>query len=57
MVDIAKCSNKTCPMRETCYRYKAKANSVWQTYSAFAPDKNGNCRDYIKYDTEGGGDE
>jgi len=32
MVDITKCSDEECPMKETCYRYTAKANEYRQSY-------------------------
>lgn len=35
MPDISMCSNKTCPLRMTCYRFIAKANPWGQSYGDF----------------------
>jgi len=35
MADITKCTNDTCPLRKTCYRYTAKSDSEWQSYAKF----------------------
>ena len=36
MADITMCigekDGKDCPLKETCYRYKAKPNEFWQSY-------------------------
>ena len=31
MADIAKCSNKECPKKDTCFRFLAEADK-WQSY-------------------------
>jgi hypothetical protein len=40
MADISKCSGERCPLRDTCYRYLAKANHDYQTYLALSHDAN-----------------
>jgi len=45
MPDITMCQNKTCPMRDKCYRAQAKP-SKWQTYAGFEPGEDGECRRY-----------
>ena len=35
MPDITMCMNSECPRCETCYRYKAEATPMWQTYAGF----------------------
>ena len=37
MADITKCSDEECPMKETCYRYTAKANEYRQSYFTNSP--------------------
>jgi hypothetical protein len=46
MPDITMCLNKECPLRGTCYRFNAKADPHWQSYSDFKPDENGKCDNY-----------
>lgn len=31
MVDICMCKNEECPLKDSCYRYRAEA-SEWQTF-------------------------
>ena len=38
MSDITKCNNKSCPSKETCWRWLAPANKKWQSYSLFEWD-------------------
>lgn len=45
MPDVSMCANITCPLRETCYRFRAKPDA-WQTFADFKPDENGNCDAY-----------
>lgn len=45
MPDIAMCLNKSCPQRETCYRFKAPPDFM-QAYGAFKPDVLGDCERY-----------
>ena len=35
MPDITMCSNRECPLRSGCYRYRAVPNGDWQSYSGF----------------------
>ena len=37
MSDISKCSNGTCPIKHTCYRWTAPPNPDWQSYARFVP--------------------
>lgn len=39
MPDITMCSGGNCPMKETCYRYKAKPSEFWQSYFTEIPFK------------------
>ena len=47
MADISMCINRTCSLRETCYRFKAKASDIgWgQSYGVFS-EVNGKCDYY-----------
>lgn len=45
MADITKCTNKDCPLKETCYRWTAEEDEM-QSYSDFKPDENGECEYY-----------
>ena len=48
MPDISMCANITCPVRNTCYRFKVTPNEHRQTFSAFkVEDKNG-CSHYVQ---------
>ena len=38
MPDITKCANKTCPLRDTCYRFTATSSSFRQAYCNFSYD-------------------
>ena len=35
MPDITMCTNITCPLRESCYRFKATPNPFWQSVAKF----------------------
>lgn len=48
MVDISKCANKQCSIREKCYRFTAPANPYWQAYTDFKPNENETCEYYIE---------
>lgn len=37
MPDISMCKNTHCPLKETCYRFKATPSEYSQSYSDFAP--------------------
>jgi hypothetical protein len=43
MPDISMCSNRTCPQRNECYRFRAVPNPYRQAYSDFKPDVSGVC--------------
>lgn len=38
MVDITMCLNKTCPSRNTCYRFTATPSEFAQSYANFEPE-------------------
>gem|GEM_PF-6467881 len=42
-MDITLCTNKKCPKREDCFRFKAVSTSEWQSYARFEPAEDGNC--------------
>ena len=46
MPDISKCKNEKCPIKENCYRWTAKADEYWQTYSDFKHKGKKGC-DYF----------
>jgi hypothetical protein len=46
MPDISKCSGEGCPMKETCYRFTAIADKLWQSYFMNAPIKEDNTCEY-----------
>jgi len=50
MSDISKCTGVGCPLKETCWRYKAPANEFWQSYLTEVPyNHNVNaCEEYWK---------
>jgi hypothetical protein len=37
MPDITLCSGLNCPLKDTCYRYTAKADEYWQSYFEVPP--------------------
>ena len=41
------CDNLTCPLKETCYRFKA-VPSEYQAYANFELDDDGKCDYFIK---------
>ncbi len=45
MPDISMCSNKSCPMKDTCYRFTAAPSEFSQAYQDYQPDE-GDCRGY-----------
>ena len=45
MPDITMCNGGDCPLKETCYRYKAKP-SDYQYYFMEVPYKDGDCSHY-----------
>ncbi len=42
MPDITMCNTRDCPKKECCYRYKAKPDEVWQSWSDFTEP----CREH-----------
>lgn len=45
MTDISKCHGENCPVRDICYRFTAKADPHWQSYTE--PDRNGHeCKSF-----------
>jgi|FreactTroBogLake_1042271.scaffolds.fasta_scaffold00757_15 hypothetical protein len=40
MADITMCKNTECELKDTCYRFLAKANEYWQSYAKFEPVYN-----------------
>lgn len=48
MADITMCDGKGCELKNTCYRFKAKANKYRQAYFAETPIKNNKCDQYWK---------
>jgi hypothetical protein len=38
MPDIAMCKNDTCPLKNTCYRFKATPSEFYQSYGLFEYD-------------------
>ena len=47
MPDISMCVGNDCPIKENCYRYKAKP-CEYQSYFMEAPYKDGDCFHYWK---------
>lgn len=43
MPDITMCKGGKCPLKEDCYRYKAKPSPYRQTYFAKPPYKEDKC--------------
>lgn len=37
MLDITKCTGLNCPLKESCYRYKAKSDNLYQSYFIEVP--------------------
>lgn len=56
MPDISMCQNKTCPLNQKCYRFKATPSSHWQAYANFTPvvDPTGKtvCNHYMEIHTK-----
>lgn len=51
MVDICKCNNKACQIKDRCFRYLAKP-SEWQAYGEFSQNDDGTCEHYIEVLTD-----
>lgn len=51
MPDITMCHGDNCPQKESCYRYMAIPNDLWQSYFVEAPVKeDGKCDHYWEMD-------
>jgi hypothetical protein len=37
MADITMCEGTECPLKESCYRYRATPNEYWQAYFTEVP--------------------
>lgn len=50
MADITKCSGTGCPIKDTCYRFRALANDYYQSWFSEEPynHKAGYCESYWK---------
>ena len=46
MADITKCEGVGCYRKESCYRYTAPANDLWQSYFVGSPKKMDGCSEY-----------
>lgn len=46
MPDISMCSNKTCPKKDTCYRFAATPDDMWQSYGLFSHTTKKPCDAY-----------
>jgi hypothetical protein len=48
-MDITKCEGKNCLFKVTCWRFRAPADSIYQSYSNFDDDmKQSDCEGYLK---------
>ena len=50
MPDITMCSGLNCPLKETCYRFKAIKKVYGQSYFFSPPQKDSECEYYWKID-------
>lgn len=48
--DISKCEGTNCPLKETCYRFRAIPNEYRQSYFMEPPFKDDKCDFYLKID-------
>ena len=47
MPDISKCNNKSCPSKDSCYRFTSTPSPFRQWYADFKYDKvTGKCNHY-----------
>lgn len=42
-LDISLCKNEACTLKKDCFRYTATPKEVWQAYTNFEQDAEGNC--------------
>jgi hypothetical protein len=47
-MDITMCNNDECYCKETCLRWRAYPNRLWQSYSTFGVENNEECMYYIE---------
>jgi len=52
MPDICMCEGKDCPIKEGCYRFKAKPSQYGQGYFLQSPYENGKCDKLLPVKTE-----
>jgi hypothetical protein len=46
-MDYSMCQNNKCPSRNTCFRFTAIPDKVWQSYSDFqVPEGKDRCEHY-----------
>lgn len=51
MADITMCRGENCPLKEKCYRYKAKP-STWQSYFVEVPYNEKGCDKFWKIEND-----
>lgn len=49
MPDISMCMGEGCPMKEECYRYKARPSEYSQSYFMEVPYKDESCEYFMKF--------
>ena len=47
MAGISKCADSFCPSKDHCYRFKAPASLVWQSFADFQRKGRPCCDSYI----------
>jgi hypothetical protein len=47
MPDISMCNGGECPLKETCYRYKAKPSEYQQAYIVTPPYEGDECEYFM----------
>ena len=45
-LDVSKCKNEKCTLKQDCFRYTSLPKEYWQSYTDFSQDKKGNCEFY-----------
>lgn len=46
MADITMCEGGDCPLKESCYRFRAPKNPYRQAFFVNIPYQNGECKKY-----------
>lgn len=46
--DITMCDDKECPLKETCYRFKATPSEFRQSYFSESPRKEDKCDHFME---------